>query len=67
MHLRMSPATFRLILLVSCAHALVHVFELSLPSVEQMIGGEFGVGKDRTGLLGTVWRIPFGLGAGLMD
>ena len=59
----MSPATFRLVLLVSCAHALVHVFELSLPSVEQMIGEEFHVGKDRTGVLGTVWRIPFGVGA----
>ena len=59
----MSPATFRLILLVSCAHALVHVFELSLPSVEQMIGEEFHVDKDQTGILGTVWRIPFGVGA----
>ena len=59
----MSSTTFRLILLVSCAHALVHVFELSLPSVEQMIGEEFQVGKDRTGVLGTVWRIPFGVGA----
>jgi MFS family permease len=59
----MSPTTFRLVLLVSSAHALVHVFELSLPSVEQMIGEEFHVGKDRTGILGTVWRIPFGVGA----
>ena len=28
-----------------------------------MIGEEFGVGRDRTGALGTVWRLPFGLGA----
>ncbi|MGD9853967.1 MAG: MFS transporter [Planctomycetaceae bacterium] len=59
----MSRFTFRLILLISCAHALVHLFELSLPSVEQMIGTEFSVGKQQTGVLGTVWRIPFGVGA----
>ena len=59
----MSRTTFRLILLVSCAHALVHVFELALPSVEQMIGEEYSVGTESTGLLGTVWRVPFGVGA----
>ena len=59
----MPPTTFRLILLISCAHALVHMFELSLPAVEQMIGEDFEVGKDRTGALGTVWRLPFGLAA----
>ena len=59
----MSRATFRLVLLVSCAHALVHFFELSLPSVEQLIGDEFSVGRDKTGTLGTVWRIPYGVGA----
>ncbi|MCH2222311.1 MAG: MFS transporter [Dechloromonas sp.] len=52
---------FRLVLLVSLAHALVHVFELSLPSVEQLIGQEFAVNKDTTGMLGTCWRLPFGL------
>lgn len=60
---RMSSATFRLVLLVSCAHAMVHMFEHSLPAVEQLIGDEFGVGRERTGILGTVWRLPFGLGA----
>lgn len=59
----MSPATFRLILLVSCAHALVHVFELALPSVEQMIGEDFNASREQMGVLGTVWRIPFGVGA----
>lgn len=59
----MSRTTFRLILLVSCAHALVHLFELALPSVEQMIAVEFGAGKEQTGILGTVWRVPFGVGA----
>ncbi len=59
----MSPGTFRLVLIVSCAHAMVHMFEHALPAVEQMIGDDFGVGRDRTGALGTVWRLPFGLGA----
>jgi len=59
----MTGKTFRLILLVSCAHALVHVYELSLPSVEQMIGDDYSVGKDVTGMLGTAWRMPFGLAA----
>ena len=59
----MNAATFRIVLLVSFAHALVHAFEVSLPSVEQMIGEDFGVQKEETGLLGTVWRIPFGCGA----
>jgi MFS transporter, FSR family, fosmidomycin resistance protein len=59
----MSTTTFRLVLLVSCAHALVHVFELSLPSVEQMIAAEFKAPREQMGLLGTVWRVPFGIGA----
>lgn len=50
-------------MLISCAHALVHTFELALPAVEQMIGSEYGVGKSSTGALGMVWRLPFGLGA----
>jgi len=53
----------RLVLLVSLAHALVHVFELSLPSVEQEIDAEFQCGPQITGLLGTCWRFPWGLGA----
>ena len=59
----MDRSTFRLVLLISFAHALVHIFELALPSVEQMIGEEYGVGKDKTGMLGTAWRVPFGGGA----
>lgn len=60
---RMPKETFQLVLLISCAHALVHTFELALPAVEQMIGDEYGVGKASTGALGMVWRLPFGLGA----
>ncbi len=59
----MNRQTFRLIILISLAHALVHVFELALPSVEQMIGDEFSITKKETGWLGTVWRFPFGAGA----
>ena len=58
---KMPASTFRLVLLISCAHALVHTFELALPAVEQMIGDEYGVGKASTGALGMVWRLPFGL------
>jgi len=42
---------------------MVHTFEHALPAVEQMIGADFGVGRDGTGALGTVWRLPFGLAA----
>ncbi len=50
-------------MLISCAHALVHIFELALPSVEQLIGDEHEVGPKTTGMLGTTFRLPFGLGA----
>ncbi|MHC4878304.1 MAG: MFS transporter [Planctomycetota bacterium] len=61
---QLPASTFRLVLLVSCAHALVHTFELALPAVEQMIAADFpGVGKEQTGELGLLWRLPFGLGA----
>ncbi len=59
----MNASTFRLIILISLAHALVHVFELSLPSVELMIADGFEVSREETGMLGTVWRVPFGVGA----
>lgn len=59
----MSPQTLRLVMLVSCAHALVHVYELALPSVEELIADDFAVGSKTTGLLGNCWRLPFGFGA----
>ncbi len=64
----MSSAAFRLILLVSCAHALVHAYELSLPSVEQDIAEEFlgddeQAGKKFTGVLQNYWRLLWGTGA----
>ena len=64
----MSGNLLRLVLLVSCAHAMVHVYELSLPSVEQEIAYEyFGAdeakGKSYTGTLSNVWRFLWGIGA----
>ncbi len=64
----MSPATLRLVLLVSCAHALVHVYELSFPSVEMLIAAEYfpdnaDQGKRVMGYMGSTWRLPFGMGA----
>ncbi|MBI1903882.1 MAG: MFS transporter [Planctomycetia bacterium] len=61
------PSLLGLVLIVSCAHALVHVYELAFPSVEQLIAREFhldaAAGKQAMGQLGMTWRLPFGLGA----
>ncbi|MBD3672067.1 MAG: MFS transporter [Planctomycetaceae bacterium] len=59
----MNSQTFRLVLLVSFAHAMVHMFEHALPAVELMIADDLEVTKTQTGVLGTAWRLPFGLGA----
>lgn len=59
----MNSVALRVVLLVSCAHAMVHVYELALPSTEQSIAESFDVTEKTTGLLGNVWRLPFGLGA----
>ena len=63
----MNRKTFRLVLLVSCAHAMAHVFELSLPSVEHDIASEYpgdeAAGKILTGWLSFCWRLPWGVGA----
>ena len=59
---------FYLILLVCCAHALVHIYELSLPSVEQQIADEYyegdtARGKLLTGQMSNSWRFTWGFGA----
>ncbi len=64
----MSSTALKLVLLVSCAHALVHIYELALPSVEQQIAAEYfaadvEAGKALTGKLSTAWRLMWGLGA----
>ena len=58
-----SSDVVRLILLVSCAHALVHLLELSVASVEQVISAEFWFSMDQSGWLGTAMRFPYGIGA----
>ena len=63
----MKSATLRLVLLVSCAHGLVHVYEHSFASVEQLVGAdaEFSIPPERqkqvTGTLGSCLRLPFGI------
>jgi len=64
----MPRATLSLILLISAAHALVHVYELSLPSLEQQIASEFfgedwASGKAFSGRLSNAWRLMWGFGA----
>ena len=59
----MSRTVVWLIVLVSCAHALAHMYELALPGVEQLIAASYGVEKDTMGRMGTVWRLPLGFGA----
>jgi MFS transporter, FSR family, fosmidomycin resistance protein len=64
----MLRATLILVLLVSSAHALVHVYELALPSVEQQIAAEYfpedqAGGKAMTGRLSNMWRLMWGFGA----
>ena len=57
-----------LTLFVSAAHALVHVYEIALPSVEQNIATDYyatdsAAGKQLTGTLSTAWRLMWGIGA----
>lgn len=65
----MTRAVLLLVLLVSTAHAMVHVFELSLPSVEQNIAAQYRSGesehlqRELSGSMANTWRLPFGLGA----
>ncbi len=64
----MTRAILLTVLLVSTAHAFVHIFELALPSVEQDIARTYRpdnaqAGKEFTGALGSTWRLPFGWGA----
>jgi MFS family permease len=57
-----------LVLLVSLAHALVHTYEVALPSVEQQIAEHYFPedpvrGKAINGWMASTWRIPLGFGA----
>ncbi|MCA9049414.1 MAG: MFS transporter [Planctomycetaceae bacterium] len=59
---RTSPI-LRIILLVSAAHALVHLLEQSIASVELVIADDFGLSRRESGLLGSALRLPYGIGA----
>ena len=64
----MARATLILVLVVSTAHAFVHAYEMSLPSVEQKVAAEFyagdaGGGASFTGRLSNAWRLMWGIGA----
>lgn len=53
----------KIVLLISCAHALVHLLEQSIASVETVISGEYGLTQTQSGYLGSALRLPYGLGA----
>ena len=64
----MNRTILKLVLLVSCAHAMAHIYELSLPAVEQDLaasyqGDNLQQGKEFTGWLSFCWRLPWGVGA----
>ena len=58
-----SAQVIRLVVLVSCAHALVHLLEQSVASVEQVISDDFDMSLEQSGLLGFSLRLPYGIGA----
>lgn len=64
----LSRRAWKIVLLVSFAHALVHLYELAIPSVEQEIAADYfpdsvADGKAFTGSLSNLWRLFWGLGA----
>jgi MFS transporter, FSR family, fosmidomycin resistance protein len=58
-----SSRIVKIILLVSCAHALVHLLEQSIASAELEISKDFDLTMEQSGYLGTALRLPYGLGA----
>jgi MFS transporter, FSR family, fosmidomycin resistance protein len=58
-----TASLLRIVLLVSCAHALVHLLEQSIASVEQVVSAEFRLSLTQSGWLGSALRLPYGLGA----
>ncbi|WP_158521046.1 MFS transporter [Fuerstiella marisgermanici] len=58
-----SSQVVRVILLVSCAHALVHLLEQSVASVEQVISADFQLTIEQSGFMGFALRLPYGIGA----
>ena len=54
---------FWIICLISCLHALVHVFELALPSVQDDLKAHYNTSDTIIGSLSSAFRWPWGLGA----
>ena len=53
----------RFVLLVSFAHAMTHLLEQSVGSIEKVVSTEFELNTRQSGALGSAFRIPYGLGA----
>ena len=54
---------FWIICLISCLHALVHVFELALPAVQDDLKLHYESSDTVIGSLSSAFRWPWGLGA----
>ena len=54
---------FWIIFLISCLHALVHVFELALPAVQDDLKTHYDTSDTVIGSLSSAFRWPWGLGA----
>lgn len=54
---------FWIICLISCLHALVHVFELALPAVQDDLKSHYDTSDTIIGSLSSAFRWPWGLGA----
>ena len=61
MSTKMSRSLFSLVLLLACAHALMHLLEFALPATEQFITESYHVDKAASGRLGMTFRLPLGL------
>ena len=58
-----SSSLITVVLLVSAAHATVHLLEQSVASAEQVISAEFELSLRQSGRLGFALRLPYGVGA----
>lgn len=58
-----SSSLLTIILLVSAAHATVHLLEQSIASAEQVIAADYRMSLEQSGLLGLALRLPYGIGA----
>jgi len=52
-----------MVLVISCAHTMVHLTEQSFSSVEQIVCSEFDLTMEQSGKYGSLLRIPFGFNA----